>query len=107
MSHPKSTTTTSPAQLPSLNQMEFGDPELTGVRFFSVSEGVGLLDGLTLSADIADGVHQLAARLAASINDGDTAYLSEVRALGLLAEISAALTRAGQYALQRAQGADQ
>lgn len=102
MSHPKNTTTPLPAQLPPLNKMEFGDPELLGSRLFVIQEGVGLIDGLRYAADLGEGVHQLANRLAASINDGDMAYLAEVRALALLSEISSTLARASQYALQRA-----
>ncbi|WP_430305296.1 hypothetical protein [Pseudomonas mosselii] len=101
MSHPKNTTAPSPAQLPGLNQMEFGDLELQGVRLFTIQEGVGLIDGLRFAADIGEGVHQLANRLAASINDGELAYLSEVRALAFLGEVASTLTRASQYALQK------
>ena len=99
--HPKNTTAPSPAQLPNLNKMEFGDPELLGARLFAIQEGVSLIDGLRFAADLGEGVHQLANRLAASINDGDTAYLSEVRALAFLGEVASTLTRASQYALQK------
>ncbi|WP_178108301.1 hypothetical protein [Pseudomonas sp. URMO17WK12:I11] len=102
MSHPENTTAPSSAQQVTLNQMEFGDPQLLGTRLFSIQEGVDLLDGLRYAADIGEGVHQLANRLAASINEGDLAYLAEVRALALLAEISSTLARASQYAMQRA-----
>ncbi|MCL8342930.1 hypothetical protein M9Y85_26945 [Pseudomonas mosselii] len=95
------TTTPSPMQLPNLNKMEFGDPELQGVRLFAIQEGVSLIDGLRFAADIGEGVHQLANRLAASINDGELAYLSEVRALAFLGEVASTLTRASQYALQK------
>ncbi|MDR2309042.1 MAG: hypothetical protein LBE53_17865 [Paucimonas sp.] len=101
MSQPKNSTNAPVSQLPSLNQMEFGDLELQGIRLFTIQEGVGLIDGLRFAADLGEGVHQLANRLAASINDGDMAYLSEVRALAFLSEVSGALARAGQYALQK------
>lgn len=101
MTHPKNSTNTCVPQLPSLNQMEFGDLELQGVRLFAIQEGVSLIDGLRCAADLGDGVHQLASRLAASINEGEPAYLSEVRALAFLGEVASALTRASQYALQK------
>ncbi|WP_189665876.1 hypothetical protein [Pseudomonas anuradhapurensis] len=99
--HPKNTTTPSPAQLPNLKKMEFGDPDLQGGRLFVIQEGVDLVEGLRFAADLGDGVHQLANRLAASINDGELAYLSEVRALAFLGEVASTLTRASQYALQK------
>ncbi|MCE1008749.1 hypothetical protein [Pseudomonas monteilii] len=101
MSHPKNTTAPSLAQLPTLNKMEFGDPDLQGIRLFVIKEGVDLVEGLRFAADLGDGVHQLANRLAASINDGELAYLSEVRALAFLGEVASTLTRASQYALQK------
>lgn len=98
--HPKNTTALSPAQLPTLKKMEFGDPDLQGARLFVIQEGVDLVEGLRFAADLGDGVRQLANRLAASINDGELAYLSEVRALAFLGEVASTLTRASQYALQ-------
>ncbi|KAB5626256.1 hypothetical protein F7234_03720 [Pseudomonas putida] len=101
MSHPKNTTTPSSAQLPTLNKKEFGDPDLQEIRLFVIYEGVDLVEGLRFAADLGGGVNQLAHRLAASINDGEIAYLSEVGALAFLGEVAGTLTRASQYALQK------
>jgi hypothetical protein len=102
MSHPENNTAPSGAQLPNLNKMEFGNPDLQGDNLFVIKEGVNVVDGLRFAADLGDGIHQLANRLAAAINnDGDITYLGEVRALAFLGEVASTLTRASQYALQK------
>lgn len=101
MSRPENTTTPSLVQLPTIHTMEFGDPCLQGDRLVHIQDGIDLVDALRFSADLGEGVNQLANRLAASINDGEFAYLSEVRALAFLSEVSAVLARASQYTLQK------
>lgn len=101
MSHPKNTTAPSPAQLPNLNQMEFGQPNLGDPDLFRINENVSMQVGLQYAADVSEGLHQLTERLAFCVNYGEDVYLNELRALSLLADIATTITRSAQYAIQR------
>lgn len=98
--HPKNTTGYHPAQLPPLRKLEFGSLDMVGEHLFCIREGQSIVDGLAFAAELADGVHQLGNRLAAEINGGEIAYLSEMRSLAFLAEVAGAITRAAQYSLK-------
>lgn len=99
--HPENTTIAPPAQLPNLNQMEFGQPNVGDPDLFRINENVPMQVGLRYAADVSEGLHQLTERLAFCVNYGEDVYLSELRALSLLADISTTITRSAQYAIQR------
>ncbi|WP_345956568.1 hypothetical protein Q9323_03110 [Pseudomonas fulva] len=101
MSHPKNTTAPSPAQLPSLNRMEFGQPNMGDPDLFAINKDVPMEVGLQYAADVSEGLHQLTERLAFCVNYGEGVYLNELRALSLLADIATTITRSAQYALKR------
>ncbi|MEA5670462.1 hypothetical protein VA602_03810 [Pseudomonas sp. MH2] len=101
MSHPKSTTAPSTAQLPPLNQMEFGQPNMGEPELFSINADIPMLEGLRYAADISEGLHQLTERLAFCVNYGEGVYLNELRALSLLADVTTTIARSAQYAIQR------
>lgn len=96
----ESTTAYDQAQLPPLRKLEFGSLDMVGEHLFCIREGQSIVDGLALAAELADGVHQLGNRLAAEINNGEIAYLSEVRSLAFLAEVAGTITRAAQFSLK-------
>ncbi|VVM91696.1 hypothetical protein PS681_02840 [Pseudomonas fluorescens] len=98
--HPKNSTTPPTAQLPKLRPCSFG-PGYTDL--LSVNEGADLIGALSIAADLADGVSQLCGRLGASINDGEVAYLAEVRTLGFIGDVVAALVRSAGRGLQAAE----
>lgn len=101
MSHPENTTAPSPAQLPNLNQMEFGQPNMGDPDMFCINANIPMLEGLKFAADVSEGLHQLTERLAFCVNYGESVYLNELRALSLLADIATSITRSAQYAIQR------
>lgn len=96
--HPKNSTAQQTVQLPKLTPFSFG-PEY--IAMFSIQEGADLVQGLAVAADLADGISQLCGRLRDSINDGETAYCAEIRALGFLGDAVSALTRSAQVSLKR------
>ncbi|PIK77139.1 hypothetical protein [Pseudomonas sp. 382] len=96
----ENTTGPSPAQLPSLRELEFGNAASDGSPLFKIGEGVKVTDGLYLAADLADGIKQLCDRLYDDINDGELTYCAEVRALSFLAETIGAIVRAGEYSMR-------
>ncbi|MBM9487009.1 hypothetical protein JBE38_13845 [Pseudomonas sp. ICBG1301] len=102
MTHPKNSITQQTLQLPKLTPFSFGD---AGCEMFTIKEGADLIEGLKIAADISDGINQLCGRLYARINDGEIAYVSEVRALGFLGEVVCALARSAQVSLQKQQDA--
>ncbi|MCL8303102.1 DUF3077 domain-containing protein [Pseudomonas mosselii] len=101
MSHPKNTTAPSAAQLPSLNQMEFGQPNMGDPDLFRINANIPMLEGLRYAADISEGLHQLTERLAFCVNYGEGVYLNELRAPSLLADVTTTIARSAQYAIQR------
>lgn len=100
--HPENSTTQESMQLPKLTPFSFGD---AGCEMFTIKEGADLIEGLKIAADLSDGIHQLCSRLHAEINNGEIAYVSEVRALGFLGEVVCALARSAQVSLQKQQDA--
>lgn len=102
MSHPENTTAPSTAQLPTLNQMEFGQPNMGDPDLFVINKDVPMEVGLQYAADVSEDLHQLTERLALCVNYGEEVYLNELRALSLLADIATTITRSAQYAIKRA-----
>ncbi|QHC93841.1 hypothetical protein PspR84_04105 [Pseudomonas sp. R84] len=96
---PENSTTPPKAQLPKLRPCSFG-PDYT--ELFSINESADLVGALSIAADLADGVSQLCGRLGACINDGEVAYLAEVRTLGFIGDVVAALVRSAGRGLQAA-----
>lgn len=74
-------------------------------NLLSICAGGNIEQGLELAADLAIGVEQLCSRLEQSINFGELAYCSEVRALGFLSGTVAAFIRAAQFGLVAEGGA--
>ncbi|NMX99321.1 hypothetical protein HBO43_22270 [Pseudomonas veronii] len=103
MSHPKNTTTPSKAQLPKLKPCTFGE-EYTDL--FSINSDANLIEALSVASDLSDGISQLCSRLAYAINDGEIAYLSEVRTLGFIGDVVSALTRSAERGLKAAYEAE-
>lgn len=103
MSHPKNTTTPSNVQLPKLKPCAFG---MEYTEMFSINPDANLIDALSIASDLADGVSQLCSRLAYAINDGEIAYLSEVRTLGFIGDVVSALTRSAERGLKAAYEAE-
>ncbi|MBD1601157.1 hypothetical protein [Pseudomonas typographi] len=97
MSRPENTKTQPSLQLPTLGRLEFGG---ISTESLYIEAGLDLRVGLYLAADISDGVEQLCDRLGDAINNGEVAYLAEVRALGLLSSMSSALSRGAWFALR-------
>ncbi|WP_155250521.1 hypothetical protein [Pseudomonas asplenii] len=98
MTHPENSKRPQKLQLPDLGAIDFGGLRLDHLV---IEPGQDLLRGLHLAADIGEGVEQLCERLGDSINDGEVAYLAEVRALGLLSSLASAITRAAWHALSK------
>lgn len=108
MSRPENTTGIAPTQQPVLRELSFGDPLMEyDSPLFLVQQGGKLSDGLSIAADLSDGLTQLCMRLHESINNGEIAYTSEVRALAFLSNTVCALTRSARYGLEAKEGADQ
>jgi hypothetical protein len=97
--HPKNNTAPSKAQLPKLRPCTFG-PGYSDL--FSINEEADLAGALSVAADLSDGISQLCGRLGDSINDGQIAYLSEVRTLGFIGDVVAALVRSAERGLKTA-----
>lgn len=85
-------------QLPKLQQLAFGGESS---MLFRITEDESLIDGLKLAGDLAGGIQQLCDRLDDCINDGALVYCDEIRALGFLANVVSALTRASSRSLQK------
>lgn len=101
--HPKNSTTHQTAQLPKLKPCTFG-PDYTDL--FMINPDANLIGALSAAADLADGISQLCGRLAFAINDGEIAYLSEVRTLGFIGDVVGALTRSAERGLEAAYKAE-
>lgn len=99
MTHPKNTTTPSNVQLPKLKPCAFG---VVHTDLFSINPDANLIDALSAASDLSDGISQLCSRLAYAINDGEIAYLSEVRTLGFIGDVVSALTRSAERGLKAA-----
>ena len=103
MSHPKNTTAPSNVQLPKLKPCAFG---MEYTEMFSINPEANLIDALSIASDLSDGISQLCSRLAYAINDGEIAYLSEVRTLGFIGDVVSALTRSAERGLKAAHEAE-
>lgn len=103
MSHPKNTTTPSNVQLPKLKPCAFG---MGYTELFSINPDASLIDALSVASDLSDGISQLCGRLAYAINDGEIAFLSEVRTLGFIGDVVSALTRSAERGLKAAYEAE-
>ncbi|MBJ2244293.1 hypothetical protein JFT42_01330 [Pseudomonas haemolytica] len=99
----KNSTTQQTVQLPKLKPCEFG-VEYTDL--FRVKADANLIEALSVASDLADGISQLCGRLAYAINDGELAYLSEVRTLGFIGDVVSALTRSAERGLKTAYEAE-
>lgn len=99
MTHPKNSTTTPTVQLPKLKPCSFG---MEYTEMFSINPDANLIDALSIASDLSDGISQLCSRLAYSINDGEIAYLSEIRTLGFIGDVVSALTRSAERGLKAA-----
>lgn len=99
MSHPKNTTTPLNVQLPKLKPCAFG---MEYTDLFSINPDASMIDALSAASDLSDGISQLCSRLAYAINDGELAYLSEVRTLGFIGNVVSALTRSAERGLKAA-----
>lgn len=95
--HPKNSTTLQAVQLPKLKPCAFG---MEYTDLFSINPDANLIDALSVASDLSDGISQLCTRLAHSINDGEPAYLSEVRTLGFIGDVVSALTRSAERGLK-------
>lgn len=99
MTHPKNSTTTPTVQLPKLKPCDFG---MEYTDLFSINSDANLIEALSVASDLSDGISQLCSRLAYAINDGEIAYLSEVRTLGFIGDVVSALTRSAERGLKAA-----
>lgn len=97
--HPKNSITQQSAQLPKLKPCAFG---MEYTELFSINPDANLIDALSVASDLSDGISQLCSRLAYAINDGELAYLSEVRTLGFIGDVVSALTRSAERGLKAA-----
>lgn len=97
--HPKNSTTTPVVQLPKIKPCAFG---MEYTDLFSINPDANLIEALSIASDLSDGVSQLCTRLAYAINDGELAYLSEVRTLGFIGDVVSALTRSAERGLKAA-----
>jgi hypothetical protein len=68
----------------------------------SINPDANLIDALSVASDLSDGISQLCSRLAYAINDGEIAYLSEVRTLGFIGDVVSAITRSAERGLKAA-----
>lgn len=98
--HPKNSTTPPKAQLPKLRPCTFG-PGYTDL--FSINVDADMVGALSVAADLSDGISQLCGRLGDCINDGEIAYLAEVRTLGFIGDVVAALVRSAERGLKAAE----
>lgn len=99
MSRPEITTTPSKSQLPKLKPCAFG---MEYTDLFSINPDANLIEALSVASDLSDGISQLCSRLAYAINDGELAYLSEVRALGFIGDVVSVLARSAERGLKAA-----
>ncbi len=97
--HPKNSTTHQTAQLPKLKPCAFG---MEYTDLFCINPDANLIGALSVASDLSDGISQLCSRLAYAINDGEIAYLSEVRTLGFIGDVVSALTRSAERGLKAA-----
>lgn len=95
----KNSTTQRSVQLPKLKPCAFG---MEYTEMFSINPDANLIDALSIASDLSDGISQLCSRLAYAINDGEIAYLSEVRTLGFIGDVVSALTRSAERGLKAA-----
>lgn len=96
---PKNSTTTPAVQLPTIKPCSFGTEYHD---LFRINPDANLIDALSVASDLSDGISQLCSRLAYAINDGELAYLSEVRTLGFIGNVVSALTRSAERGLKAA-----
>jgi len=75
-------------------------------ELFSINPDASLIDALSVASDLSDGISQLCGRLAYAINDGEIAFLSEVRTLGFIGDVVSALTRPAERGLKAAYEAE-
>lgn len=61
-------------------------------HLLKVVEGVDATIALDLASDLAEGIGQILERFYDAVNDGDSIYTSELKALSVMAGVSAALT---------------
>lgn len=99
----KNSTTQQTVQLPKLKPCAFG---MEYTDLFSINPEANLIDALSVASDLSDGISQLCSRLAYAINDGEIAYLSEVRTLGFIGDVVSALTRSAERGLKAAYEAE-
>lgn len=95
----KNSTTTPAVQLPKLKPCAFG---MEYTELFNINPDASLINALSVASDLSDGISQLCSRLAYAINDGEIAYLSEVRTLGFIGDVVSALTRSAERGLKAA-----
>lgn len=95
----KNSTTKQAVQLPKLKPCAFG---MEYTELFSINPDANLIEALSVASDLSDGISQLCGRLAFAINDGEIAYLSEVRTLGFIGDVVSALTRSAERGLKAA-----
>lgn len=99
----KNSTAQQTVQLPKLKPCSFG---MEYTELFSISPEANLIEALSVASDLSDGISQLCSRLAYAINDGEIAYLSEVRTLGFIGDVVSALTRSAERGLKAAYEAE-
>lgn len=97
--HPKNSTTQQTVQLPKLRPCAFG---MEYTDLLSINPDANLIDALSVASDLSDGISQLCSRLAYAINDGEIAYLSEVRTLGFIGDVVSVITRSAERGLKAA-----
>ena len=99
----KNSTTKQTVQLPKLKSCAFG---MEYTDMFSINPDANLIEALSVAPDLSDGISQLCSRLAFAINDGEIAYLSEVRTLGFIGDVVSALTCSAERGLKAAYQAE-
>lgn len=104
--HPKNSKPSLVTQLPVLRPVDFGACALDAYQLFRIRDDAPLLDGLEMAKSLAEGVHQLSLKVAEEVNKNGVAQVSELRALGFLADAIATLTFSAHLAILKA-GDDQ
>lgn len=106
MSHPKNTTTPSPAQPILTAEIGFFEAPIDnrGVQLLSVAAGTNAEDALRAARTLSSGLSQLCSRLHDSLNMGELAYCDGMSALSFLGETVSALVWSVEKSVAAAAG---
>lgn len=75
-------------------------------HLFQVVEGVDAAVALDIASDLTDGVAQILERFYDAVNDGDSVYCSELKALRMMSETASALVLSVGRSMEREKNDD-